>query len=76
MKRFFAVLLLFAGFGLLLEGALFVFTWLGPLNSKPSSGPRWPLGAIGLCMILAGWTLRRLGLRRWRAATVNREAQP
>lgn len=74
MKRFLAVLLLFAGFALLLLGAFFVLTWLIPLNSKPSSGPSWPLAAIGVCLMLAGWFLRRIGLSRWRAAATSREA--
>ena len=75
MKRFLAVLLLFAGFALLLLGTSFVLTWLVPLNSKPTSGPSWPLAAIGLCLMLAGWVIRRVGLCRWRAAT-GQEVEP
>jgi hypothetical protein len=70
MKRFLTVLLLFAGFALLFLGAVCVLAWLlVPLNSKPTSGPSWPLAGIGLCLMLAGRAIRRMGLCRWRAAT-------
>ena len=68
MNRSIAILLLFAGFTLLLLGAVFVFSWLAHLDSKPSSGPQWPLGLVGLLLLAAGWVIRRLGLSRWKTA--------
>jgi len=72
MRCFLAILFLFAGFALLLLGAFFVLTWLIPLNSKPLSAPSWPVAVIGLCLMFAGWFLRRIGLSRWRAAATSR----
>ena len=70
MNRFLAILLLFAGFAMILLGGLLVLTGLVTYPKSPvqAPGPCWPVVGIGFGMACAGWLIKRRGLSRWRAA--------
>ena len=64
MRLLLAILVLFAGFALLLLGGFLVFGGLLPLDSHRRNNPCWPLVGIGLLVGSSGWMLRRVALAR------------
>jgi hypothetical protein len=75
VKRFFAILLLFVGFALLLFGGLLMLIGLVIYPHVQIPGSCWPIVAVGLGLATGGWVIRRFGLSQWRAAATARDTE-
>ena len=78
VRSFLTILLLFAGFTLLLLGAIFVISGLLPSESPRDKNSPWLVVAIGLACGSMGWLIRRtaLGRRQSAGAASERSLKP
>jgi hypothetical protein len=72
MRSFLTMFLLFAGFSLLILGALLVVSRLLPSESLRQQSPPLVIVAVGLMLGIIGWLMRRTALARLFSGSVER----